>query len=558
MKLSTITLALLTAASQLTVGSTQETFDLTANFREPKNILFACNMGGASHIVWVLEILEELTARGHHTTFYTREDQAKFIKNYPSVELTLSGPAIFQPEQFRLMVENMIDMSPLEKALFMMDKFSTNYTDEYYKHRDIIEQKKIDVIVCDHFNMVCVEAAKTAKIPSIITSTLALSPDASAPYVNTDLLSLHHPTSKGVPFHERLLDKVINPLRLIIGARSVMKRAAQEQMSLGIEPKLNPMESWEDNIKIVNTAFGFESPRPVGPLVELVGPIIAQKHSTLNAELQTFLDHHRKVVYVAFGQWAVPKPSDIKLILTALLENMETKHIDGIIWSTRGIRDLFPDTITTRSNTTYDINSFFTNTADSSNIAFVNWAPQVAILHHPSTCLFLTHGGAGSLYETMYAAVPIAVFPFFGDQPATAIKAEEYGIGRWFKRTLRQDQATELVKDIVDDSTGKYKQNIGKFKALAQIRNARGKQRGADLVEEVMFTHVNGKMVHRRDIRRDLSFFKAYNLDIYSFVLVFLVTFAYGLYRLAFVLYYLASNAVTSSRVPVDKKLKAN
>ncbi|KAG1440537.1 hypothetical protein G6F57_018991 [Rhizopus arrhizus] len=174
--------------------------------------------------------------------------------------------------------------------------------------------------------MVCVEAAKSAKIPSIITSTLALSPDASAPYINTDLLSLHHPTSKGVPFHERLLDKVINPLRLIIGARPVMKRTAQEQMSLGIKPIITPSKSWEDSIKIVNTAFGFEFPRPMGPLVELIGPIVPRTYPTLNDELQTFLDHRLKVVYVAFGQLTVPTPSEIKFILTALLENMETKY----------------------------------------------------------------------------------------------------------------------------------------------------------------------------------------------------------------------------------------
>ena len=154
--------------------------------------------------------------------------------------------------------------------------------------------------------------------------------------------------------------------------------------------------------------------------------------------------------------------------------------------------------------------------------------------------------------------MPIAVFPFFGDQPVTAVSVEHSSIGRWFKRTLGQDQATELVKDIVDDPTGKYKENISRFKALVQIRNARGKQRGADLVEEVMFTHVNGKIEQRRDIRRDLSFFKAYNLDIYSFVLVSLVTFAYGLYRLAFVLYYLAFNTVSVLKMKSDKRLKTN
>ncbi|KAG1193194.1 hypothetical protein G6F70_009104 [Rhizopus microsporus] len=223
MKLSTITLTLLTAASQLAMGSTQETFDLTANFREPKNILFACSIGGSSHVIWVLEILEELAARGHHTTFYTREDQAKFIKNYPSVELALSGPAVFKPEQFRIIMEKIISMETVDRVIDMEKRFFTNFTNEYYKHRDIIEQKKIDVMLCDHLNIACVQAAKSAKVPSIITLTMALGPDASAPYINSDVANLHRPTSKGVPFHERLVDRVINPLRFFIAHNYSLK-----------------------------------------------------------------------------------------------------------------------------------------------------------------------------------------------------------------------------------------------------------------------------------------------------------------------------------------------
>ncbi|CAO3700081.1 hypothetical protein G6F70_001031 [Rhizopus microsporus] len=558
MKLSTLILALFTVASHLTVGSTQGTFDLIANFREPKNILFACNIGGSSHIVWVLEILEELAARGHHVSFYTREDQAKFIQNYPSVELVLNGPALFQPEESRALLERLISMEVVKGVLEKEQLILMNIKEEYYKFQKTIDQKKIDVVLCDYLNVASVEAAKSAGIPNVITVTMVMGPDVSAPYINTNFFNVHHPMSKGVPFHERLVDRVINPLRYYIGARFFADQFTQEQMSVGIEPKLSVLERWEDSMKIVNSVFGFEFPRPMGPLVELIGPIVPRTYPTLNDELQTFLDHRLKVVYVAFGQLTVPTPSEIKFILTALLENMETKYIDGIIWSTRGIREHFPDIITTRTNTTYDINNFFTNPTDDSNIAFVNWAPQVAILHHPSTCLFLTHGGAGSLYESMHAAVPIAVFPYFSDQPATAISAEEHGTGRWLRRTLRQDQATDLIKEIVDDTVGKYRRNVDRFKALVQIRNAHGKQRGADLVEEAIFTHVNGKLKHRRDIRRDLSFFKAYNLDIYSFVLVSLVTFAYGIYRFVFMLYRMAFNAVSVPRMALDKDLKAN
>lgn len=41
-------------------------------FREPKNIAFSALMGGASHINWVLTILDELTTRNHTTVFVTK------------------------------------------------------------------------------------------------------------------------------------------------------------------------------------------------------------------------------------------------------------------------------------------------------------------------------------------------------------------------------------------------------------------------------------------------------------------------------------------------------
>jgi mevalonate pyrophosphate decarboxylase len=50
----------------------QAIFELVENFREPKNIMFSAMMGGSSHVVWVLSILQELTERGHDVTFYTR------------------------------------------------------------------------------------------------------------------------------------------------------------------------------------------------------------------------------------------------------------------------------------------------------------------------------------------------------------------------------------------------------------------------------------------------------------------------------------------------------
>jgi hypothetical protein len=45
---------------------------LLPTYPSPKNILFACSIGGSSHANWVLEILKNLESRGHSVTFATK------------------------------------------------------------------------------------------------------------------------------------------------------------------------------------------------------------------------------------------------------------------------------------------------------------------------------------------------------------------------------------------------------------------------------------------------------------------------------------------------------
>lgn len=54
------------------VTNQQPIFELTEDLREPKNIMFSAMMGGSSHVLWVLSIVQELVERGHNATFYTR------------------------------------------------------------------------------------------------------------------------------------------------------------------------------------------------------------------------------------------------------------------------------------------------------------------------------------------------------------------------------------------------------------------------------------------------------------------------------------------------------
>ncbi|KAG1139238.1 hypothetical protein G6F37_010086 [Rhizopus arrhizus] len=530
MKLLILSFTLLSVASYISSGMAtgEDTFHLALDYHVPKNIVFSCYFGGSSHVVWVLSILEELAARGHHTTFYTRDDQAKFTKNFPTVDLVSAGPTRVGKEERKNGFRIISSDNHVDSFLYMMNAFMLNFKDNYLNHVDLFSKKDVDLAICDYENIACVEASIAYNIPFIVTCTHVIDEDALAPYINTDLLSMHNPTSKNVPFFERLRDKVINPIRVIIKARGFIKRFQQEQMALGLEPAANPAAKIKDAIKLFNTAFGFDPPRPIGPLVELIGPIVPKAHPVLTDDLQQFLDSHQKVVYVAFGQHAVLSTEELGLIMTSMLENMETGDIDGILWSVRGMDHLFPETLQTRSGRVYHIRDLL-DKKEGQDILFLEWAPQVAILHHPSTQLFLTHGGAGSVYEALYNGVPIVVYPFFSDQPAAAIMAEENGYGRRMKKN-DQEQAIKVVQEVLRDD--RYRQNANRFKALVQIRSNHGVQRGADVVEEALYLHQDGKINHRRDVRRDLSFLKAYNLDLYLFSLSVVLGSLFGVYRL--------------------------
>jgi hypothetical protein len=66
---------------------------------------------------------------------------------------------------------------------------------------------------------------------------------------------------------------------------------------------------------------------------------------------------------------------------------------------------------------------------DDAGVLVVPWAPQQAVLCHPSVRLFVTHGGLNSTYEGLAAGVPLLVLPFSADQPLNGTKVASKGFG---------------------------------------------------------------------------------------------------------------------------------
>jgi len=53
------------------------------------------------------------------------------------------------------------------------------------------------------------------------------------------------------------------------------------------------------------------------------------------------------------------------------------------------------------------------------------WCPQHFVLNHPATGWFLTHGGHGSIMESISSGIPLICWPFDADQPAAVRNLKE-------------------------------------------------------------------------------------------------------------------------------------
>lgn len=338
-------------------------------------------------------------------------------------------------------------------------------------------------------------------------------------------------------FITRMVSKIVRPLSIVMEIQSSIKTMKQTKSELGWLP-LEGMpafeDDWKDSLKLVNNLFGFEPARPLGPLVELIGPIMNNNYPNLTVPIEIFLNNHKRVAYIAFGQSVKIQKSDIKLILTAVLDAMESDALDGFIWATSNSIDQFPLEIVSLAGNIYSVSSLFNN--DNSNTLFLNWAPQMAILSHPATRIFVSHGGLGSLHEAIYAGVPTALYPFYGDQPSNSYMISTQNLGVLLSYDMSQSTASDLIQNISIDLDDAYKNNVNRFKAMVQIHSKHGILRGADLVEEVIFTNVNGLLPHRYEASRTMSFIKSQNIDLLvslvSVIFLFVGTISFFVYHL--------------------------
>ncbi|CAI9285093.1 unnamed protein product [Lactuca saligna] len=177
------------------------------------------------------------------------------------------------------------------------------------------------------------------------------------------------------------------------------------------------------------------------PLVFPVGPILNLKNATNDGKadgIMTWLDDQPEssVVFLCFGSMGSFNEEQVKEIAVAL-----EKSGQRFLWSLRrppskdklmglpkdyeNYEDVLPE-------------GFLERTSGVGKV--IGWAPQTAVLSHPSVGGFVSHCGWNSTLESIWCGVPVAAWPLYAEQQLNAFKlVVELGLAAEIKIDYRSN-----------------------------------------------------------------------------------------------------------------------
>ncbi|KAI9291737.1 UDP-Glycosyltransferase/glycogen phosphorylase, partial [Neoconidiobolus thromboides FSU 785] len=517
----------------------------------PLKIVLHSVFGGRSHIKGILEIGNELTKRGHKVTYVTLEHNIKFVDGYSIGNYSLGKAPI----------DETIVLKDLKKSLFEKDKRSTmvraakliadlwegDYESVYLPLKDYVIEEKPDLIVSDFLSYSCKDLAKNLGVP-LISGFQAIDGSGiiNVPYISMG--SEYGPVyTKDMSFYQRFHSQVIAPLSLFLKFRTLYNGLDIIRKKHNVNPTAEIYGDSNYGLSIANTFVGFEPAIPMPPGIIQVGPIISENKATLTTELDGFLNANENILFIAFGSNYMLIPSiSGKLLETSLLAIKEG-IIDGVVWGLgRTNQDDFPLEVNDGKGGKVKVQDFFEGKDDK--VKLLSWAPQVPILEHKNTKLFISHGGLESTFEAVYSGTPVLCLALSGDQPRNARKIEEAGIGLYVdKFNLSPKSLKEQFKTIIEDKNDKFKSNLSRMKTISH-HNSRRLRYAADLFEQHAYTAKACRkyepydpnsnlppceLKHLIPVSQQMSPISAYGIDIYGMaILILLSSFILSLYSL--------------------------
>ena len=243
------------------------------------------------------------------------------------------------------------------------------------------------------------------------------------------------------------------------------------------------------------TPFTGDGLRPVMPNTIMAGLMTCAEAKPLPIDLKDFVEKSEHgVIFVSFGSIvkASKMPESKRKGMLAVFSRMKQR----VIWKWETAMNDAPP-----------------------NVFVSSWLPQTSLLAHPNVRLFITHGGAGSIQETICHKTPIVGVPFFADQPANVKEAANRNIGVYLHwHGMTEETLESAIHQVLDDPC--YQASVTKLSDLIMDQPQHSLDQAVWWLEYLLRHPHNPNM---KPITHSLYWFQYFLLDVTVAILFIIV-----------------------------------
>ncbi|XP_043468543.1 UDP-glucosyltransferase 2-like [Leptopilina heterotoma] len=206
-----------------------------------------------------------------------------------------------------------------------------------------------------------------------------------------------------------------------------------EAMRKYLDPNMPDIREVERSVALtfINSFYSYKGIKSKTPAAIDIGGIhVEQDQNKLPSDFQKLMDESKEgVVFFTLGSMVLIEtlPKEILLAFYASFEKIAPIRVLMKIVNKEKLPPGLP-----------------------SNVLISNWIPQIPILRHNNTRLFMTHGGLLSTTEALYYGVPMIGFPVFGDQFTNVQRLVKKGMAISMDyKTVTEESLTEALNSVL-------------------------------------------------------------------------------------------------------------
>lgn len=466
------------------------------NGADSAKILCLFPTASKSHVLGTQALLKNLAQRGHEVTMVSAFPLSQPVKNYRDVYVPIEDA--FGPVMAGFMQGGSRNMFKMMPIVMKASLDNSNYTINSPQFQKLVKEEQFDVAILGFFMNDFITGVRSwLNCPTIMYFSAGFNSLANLVGNPTEISAAPHlllGNKNPMSFFDRVKNTLVYMVDFVVAKALAYATKPYYESNFPAEKGYPSYEQAKLDVSLVmlNSYFTQTVPRPYLPnIVEVGGLQIKAKPDPLPEDIQAWLDGAKDgAIFLSFGSNL--KSSNLRQDKFDAIIKSISKLKQRIIW--KWDTDVMP--------------------GKPDNVMIGKWLPQDDILAHKNLKLFVTHGGLGSITESMYHGVPIVGIPMFGDQETNVAQVVKDGWGASVSfDDLTEEKLTAAIKEVLGEP--KYAEKIRSMTDLYKDRPQSGMDLATFWVEYVI-RHKGAPHLHYQGA--DLNVLQRYLVDVFAFL----------------------------------------